>query len=107
MSSVNTQLDAILMRRLRRSLEAGKITAINNCPVDTSSLQESIRVAIDKTDTQIIGQLIAGGVDFSGTTMKSGKPGNYVDYAKDQNDIHQFMEAGGSVIKMVIKSRAL
>lgn len=66
-------------------------------PVDTSSLQESIRTEIRVEGNKIVIDLVAGGVDYSGQVMAStGEIGNVVDYAADQEAIHGFLSLGAA-----------
>jgi len=62
-------------------------------PIDTSSLSESIRVSDYHIDGDRVSvKLIAGGVDYSHTYFSStGKTGHVVDYAMQQESIHNFI----------------
>jgi hypothetical protein len=82
----------------------GKMYAQNHCPVDTSSLQESIDNEPAEVDGYVIkASLTAGGVDFRGKIMSTGQEGNYVDYAAEQEEKHQFM--AGAVPAIIEKLR--
>jgi hypothetical protein len=75
-------------------LEIAEEVAKSLAPVDTSSLQTSIRSGVQISNAKIIGRLAAGGEDYSDTYFAStGEMGNYVDYAAEQEAIHGFMEA--------------
>jgi hypothetical protein len=75
--------------------------AKQNTPIDTSSLRESIRVSEVIIDgDRVSARLIAGGLDFTHTYFReTGKRGNVVDYAIDQEIIHNFL--GGSIATIV------
>jgi hypothetical protein len=93
-------LEAKLMRRLASALESGKYVAKSNCPIDTSSLYESIRVEEPTVDgTTIKGALLAGGVDYRDRTfLSTGKQGNLVDYANEQNIKTGFLDSAAPTI---------
>jgi hypothetical protein len=75
------------------ALEEGAIVAKELAPIDTSSLSESIRVSDYEIDgDRVSAKLKAGGVDYSSTFFsKTGKRGNVVDYAMQQESIHNFI----------------
>jgi subtilisin family serine protease len=74
-------------------MEEGAMVAKELAPIDTSSLSESIRVSNYNIDgDRVTVKLIAGGIDYSHTYFSStGKIGNVVDYAMQQESIHNFM----------------
>jgi hypothetical protein len=77
----------IIIERLRRrgnkALIEGAESAQANAPVDTGSYREDIQV--DPMDGKLIlkGSIHAGGGDYTGKIMDTGKEGKYVDYATD------------------------
>jgi hypothetical protein len=94
----------ILAAHVDAALFDGKMYAQNHCPVDTSSLQESIYNEPAEIDGFIIkASLTAGGVDFRGKIMSTGQEGNYVNYAAEQEQIHGFM--AGAVPAIIEKLR--
>jgi hypothetical protein len=81
-----------LAAKLDEAMLAGVIFAQGNCPIDTSSLQESIHATPSVISTnRIHAQLVAGGEDFTGKLMRTGKLGKYVDYAGNQEAVHGFL----------------
>lgn len=86
--AAKSSLAVSLTPKIREAREVARATA----PVDTSSLQESIRSEVAVTSAAIVIDLIAGGVDYSGQIMSStGELGNVVDYAAEQEAIHGFL----------------
>ena len=78
------RINKVVAQRMTHALEAGAIDAKQTAPIDTSSYEASIRVPpVTITDTgKLHGQILAGGVDYSGQIMPTtGKQGNVVDYA--------------------------
>jgi hypothetical protein len=75
------------------AMEAGVVIARDRCPVDTSSLQESIRTEnLTINPGRITCDLVAGGEDYTGVVMvRTGKLGRDVDYADKQEAKHGFI----------------
>jgi hypothetical protein len=94
------QLRGDLTRHMRQAVERGAAYSRDVCPVDTSSLQESIRVSPAELRGKVIEiDLLAGGEDYSGQLMAStGKTGNIVDYAAEQEAATAFLSSASSPI---------
>jgi hypothetical protein len=87
--------DRLLHQVLVPAMEIGMETAKAYAPVDTSSLQTDIRVQNAKVENgNPTAELAAGGGDYRGMIMKTGKEGKLVDYALQQEIKHGFLESG-------------
>lgn len=83
-----------LQTQLSNALLAGVEISRDVVAIDTSSLSLSIEVdpPIIVGD-RIVGSIQAGGKDYTGQTLSTGKEGKYVDYALHQENVTGFLSA--------------
>lgn len=102
MRSARQSLLVALKEPLADAVEVSKSLT----PIDTSSLQESIAGIAVGIDKAIVLQITAGGQDYRGQVMTStGRLGNLVDYAREQEAIHGFLEIGLATLATEINNR--
>ncbi len=102
MRSARQSLLTALREPLANAVEVSKALT----PVDTSSLQESVAGMAVSIDKAIVLQITAGGEDYRGQVMTStGRLGNLVDYAIEQEAIHGFLEIGLATLATAIDNR--
>jgi hypothetical protein len=102
-SILKHKLQRISIDLLVKAIEEGILVARENVPIDTSSLRESIRMGEIEINGDIVStQLVAGGEDYTDQIMSlTGKRGNIVDYAIDQEIKTGFLS---SAIPAIIES---
>jgi hypothetical protein len=102
-SVLRQELQKISSHLLTKAIEEGILVAKENVAIDTSSLRESIRMGeIEINGDKISAQIIAGGEDYTGQIMPgTGKRGNVIDYAIDQEIKTGFLS---SAIPAIIES---
>lgn len=99
------QLKTRLQSRLNNALVAGARISEEVVAIDTSSLQLSIDINPARiVGDRIIGSLQAGGKDFTGQILATGKEGRYVDYAAIQENKTGFLSAAIPVIISELES---
>lgn len=93
------QLKRNLQEHLNLALEAGRDYSKEVVAIDTSSLQLSIEAvpAIVVGDL-IVGAVKAGGEDYTGQILSTGKEGRYVDYAIHQENKTGFLSSATPII---------
>jgi hypothetical protein len=96
-------IDKALVIKMQRAMAKAEAVAKLNVPVQTGSLQESIRSEVILYPLFVDGILKAGGIDYSDKIMKNGKKGRYVDYAEEQEQLHQFLQSTIPILRADLK----
>jgi hypothetical protein len=75
-------------RKLEDAMDAAVDYGQSIATIDTSSYQQSIhREGLDGTGLIRTGAIVAGGLDFTGQILSTGKEGRLVDYAGEREAI--------------------